>query len=45
MAESRTKSGPFQICVDYAFDRLHDAKLAQAYSLLVPFGSDLSAGV
>src|ERR1700678_318214 len=36
MAESRTKSGPFQICVDYAFDRLHDSKLAQAYSLLVP---------
>jgi hypothetical protein len=36
MAEPRTNSGPFQICVDYAFDRLLESKLAQAYDILVP---------
>src|ERR1700735_4164076 len=36
MAESRPTRGPLQVHVDYLFDRLHDAKLAQAYSILVP---------
>ena len=36
MAEPRQKRGPLQVSVDYVFDRLHDAKLAQAYGLLVP---------
>src|SRR5271167_3508262 len=36
MAEPRQRHGPLQVQVDYSFDRLHDSKLAQAYSLLVP---------
>ena len=36
MAEPRQRHGPLQVHVDYFFDRLHDSKLAQAYSLLVP---------
>src|SRR5450631_3258327 len=36
MAEPRPTRGPLQVHVDYLFDRLHDSKLAQAYSLLVP---------
>src|SRR5580692_11005980 len=36
MGESRQTRGSLQVRVDYVFDRLHDAKLAQAYSLLVP---------
>src|SRR5947199_5586139 len=36
MAEPRQKSGPFQICVSYSFDRLLEPKLAQAYDILVP---------
>jgi hypothetical protein len=36
MAEPRPTHGPFQVQVEYLFDRLRDSKLAQAYSLLVP---------
>jgi hypothetical protein len=36
MAEPRQTHGSLQLRVDYEFDRLHDSKLAQAYSLLVP---------
>src|ERR1700722_17302250 len=36
MGELRQTRGSLQVRVDYVFDRLHDAKLAQAYSLLVP---------
>src|ERR1019366_7509675 len=36
MAEPRPTPGRFQVHVDYLFDRLHDSKLAQAYSILVP---------
>ena len=36
MAERRARSGPLQINVDYAFDRLLESKLAQAYDILVP---------
>src|SRR5262249_14692792 len=36
MAEPREKSGPFQVCVSYSFDRLLEPKLAQAYNILVP---------
>src|SRR5260370_34514142 len=36
MAEPLGRSGPLQIQIDYAFDRLCDSKLAQAYSILVP---------
>src|SRR5229473_3985069 len=36
MAEPRARSGPLQIYVDYAFDRLRESKLAQAYDILVP---------
>src|ERR1700722_13797391 len=36
MGEPRQTRGSLQVRVDYVFDRLHDAKLAQAYSLLVP---------
>jgi len=36
MAKPRSTSDLLQIHVEYLFDRLHDSKLAQAYSLLVP---------
>jgi hypothetical protein len=36
MAEPRQNRGPFQIRVSYSFDRLLEAKLAQAYAILVP---------
>jgi hypothetical protein len=36
MAKPRSTLGPLQVHVEYLFDRLHDSKLAQAYSLLVP---------
>src|SRR6266851_2976547 len=36
MAEPRARSGELQIHVDYAFDRLRESKLAQAYDILVP---------
>ena len=36
MAELRQSHGPLQVQVEYAFDRLHDAKLGQAYRILVP---------
>src|ERR1035438_10492452 len=36
MAEPRPTRGPLQVHVDYWFDRRHDSKLAQAYSILVP---------
>src|ERR1700747_3099146 len=36
MAEPRPTRGPLQVHVDYWFDRLHESKLAQAYSILVP---------
>src|SRR5271166_285151 len=36
MAEPRQKGGSFQIHVSYSFDRLLEAKLAQAYDILVP---------
>ncbi len=36
MADPRQNRGPFQIQVSYSFDRLLEAKLAQAYAILVP---------
>src|ERR1700693_4326886 len=36
MAEPRARSGLLQIHIDYAFDRLRESKLAQAYDILVP---------
>src|SRR3954471_2981523 len=36
MAEPHRKSGHFQVDVSYSFDRLLEAKLAQAYEILVP---------
>src|ERR1700749_1346821 len=36
MAEPHRKSGHFQVDVSYSFDRLLEAKLAQAYDILVP---------
>src|SRR5215831_7102424 len=36
MAEPDPKSGPFRIHISYSFDRLLEAKLAQAYEILVP---------
>jgi hypothetical protein len=36
MAKPRSTHGPLQVHVKVLFDRLHDSKLAQAYSLLVP---------
>ena len=36
MAERRTKRGSLEVHLEYAFDRLREAKLAQAYDLLVP---------
>src|SRR6266581_1751127 len=36
MAKRRSPLGPLQVHVEYLFDRLHDSKLSQAYSLLVP---------
>ncbi len=45
MAEARQSHGPLQVHVDYAFDRLHDSKLVQAYSILVPARERPLAGV
>ena len=36
MAEPRQNGGSFQVQVSYSFDRLLEAKLAQAYAILVP---------
>src|SRR6516162_2169110 len=36
MAKPHRKSGPFRIHIAYSFDRLLEAKLAQAYEILVP---------
>src|ERR1700680_1217446 len=36
MAERYTRRGLFQVRLDYAFDRLRESKLAQAYDILVP---------
>src|SRR5437660_4105521 len=36
MAEPHRKSGHFQVDVSYSFDPLLEAKLAQAYQILVP---------
>ena len=36
MAELRSRRGLLEIHVEYAFDRLFESKLAQAYALLVP---------
>src|SRR5450755_903366 len=36
MAKPRSTPGLLQVHVEYLFDRLHDSKLAQAYSILVP---------
>src|SRR5215469_10848136 len=36
MAEPHPKGGPFRIHIAYSFDRLLEAKLAQAYGILVP---------
>jgi DNA invertase Pin-like site-specific DNA recombinase len=36
MGKPRAPQGPLQVHIDYAFDRLHDSKLAQAYGILVP---------
>ena len=36
MAEGRAKTCSLQVHLDYAFDRLREPKLAQAYEILVP---------
>src|SRR5664280_1538997 len=36
MAKPRSTPGLLQVHIEYLFDRLHDSKLSQAYSLLVP---------
>src|SRR5450759_3020904 len=36
MAERHPRRGLFQVRLDYAFDRLRESKLAQAYDILVP---------
>jgi site-specific DNA recombinase len=36
MAEPPARCGPLQVYVEYAFDSLHESKLAQLYSILVP---------
>jgi hypothetical protein len=36
MAEPHPRGGPFRIHIAYSFDRLLEAKLAQAYEILVP---------
>src|ERR1700680_1295590 len=36
MAELAARRGLLQVNVEYAFDRLHESKLAQVYSILVP---------
>src|SRR5215469_3561826 len=36
MAEPHRRGGPFRIHIAYSFDRLLEAKLAQAYEMLVP---------
>ena len=36
MAKRRSTLAPLQVHVEYLFDRLHDSKLSQAYSFLVP---------
>ena len=36
MAKPRSTPSPFQVHVEVLFDRLHESKLAQAYSLLIP---------
>ena len=36
MAKPRPTLGALQVHVEYLFDRLHESKLVQAYSLLVP---------
>ena len=36
MAERRARRGALQVHLDYAFDRLRESKLAQAYEMLVP---------
>ena len=45
MAEPPARRGPLQVSVEYAFDRLHESKLAQVYSILVPGRDTPSAGV
>src|ERR1035441_5842858 len=36
MAKPRSTLGRLQVHVEYLFDRLHESKVVQAYSLLVP---------
>jgi len=36
MADRPPRRGSLQVHLDYAFDRLRESKLAQAYDLLVP---------
>src|SRR5580704_17000359 len=38
MAEPHPRDDPFRIHIAYAFDRLLEAKLTQAYEILVPCG-------
>src|SRR5664279_5580752 len=45
MAEPRQPQGALQVHIEYAFDRLHDAKLVQAYSILVPVRERLISGI
>jgi len=36
MGERRARRGSLEVHLDYAFDRLRESKLAQAYDILVP---------
>ena len=36
MADRRARRGSLQVHLDYAFDRLRESKLVQAYDILVP---------
>src|ERR1022692_1484765 len=44
MAKPRSTLGPLQVHVEYLFDLLHESKLVQAYSLLVPIRERLVGG-
>ena len=44
MAKPRSTLGPLQVHVEHLFDRLHESKLVQAYSLLVPIRERLVGG-
>src|SRR4029453_4937938 len=44
MAERRATPRSFEVRLDYAFDRLRESKLAQAYDILVPARERLVGG-